>query len=245
MSDEALRGSERRWRGAGGAEALARLMLTRVRTGTLPEEAGAVAERLAAGTSTVEDLLVAGLVGHVWARELMAEQLAEACAYGGTDAALADGPAGLLELLHALHAIGGRRALGEALVAVVRRARDGIPAPAPQPGAHGHVDPRHADEVRRIDLALEALVGSLRGDERATADARRHTDWVHVRRGGGVGQVRWLVGHTANVLTVASAVELPSALRSWIAFAAPPLSPAALRETIRDVVAPARLGLAP
>lgn len=64
MSDEALRRSERRWRGGADAEGLARHLLAQVRAGAPPAEAARVAERLAAGETTVDDVALAGLGGH-------------------------------------------------------------------------------------------------------------------------------------------------------------------------------------
>lgn len=245
MSDEALRGGERRWRGAGGAEALARLVQARVRAGTLPDEAARVAEQLAAGTTTVEGVLVAGLVGHPWARELVEESLAEACAYHGVDAALADGPptlAGLVDLLLALHAIGGRRALGEALVAVGRRARAGVVGPPPIPGGHGALDGQHAFQLQRIDSGLDMLEALHQGAS-APVVLERLVAWSDARGAGDVYQVRRLVGETANVLALADSSELASALRAWCA--ATNLVLSAMRDAIRDAVGPRRLGLTP
>lgn len=246
MSDEALRGSERRWRGAGGAPELARLVAARVRAGSLPAEAGALADRLAAGATSLDDVLVAALVGQPWARELLAEPLAEACAYHGADAALDvaldDGPASRAALaawLRALRAIGGRVALGEAFTAVARRAWR-------QAAGHDPHADHHAGWLRRVEAALEAVAEWLGGDPAAppTRKVQRFADWRSTSGEDEVEQLRRLVGHAVAALLAADD-ELPAELEGWLLEAHELLPPDALRPTIRDALAPPRLGLEP
>ena len=244
MSDEALRGSERRWRGAGGAPELARLVAARVRAGSLPAEAGALADRLAAGTTSVEDVLVAALVGQPWARELLAEPLAEGCAYHGVDAALDvaldDGPTSRAALgvwLRALLAIGGRVALGEAFGAVARRAWK-------QAAGHDPHADHHAGWLRRVDAALEAVGEWLGADPTSspTKKVQRFADWRFTSGEDEVEQLRRLVGRAVAAL-LADAEKLPAELEGWLVEAHELLPPDALRATIRDALAPPRLGL--
>lgn len=137
MSDEALRRDERRWRGGGDAEGLARHLLAQVRAGALPAEAARVAERLAAGETTVDDVLLAGLGGQPWARDVAAEALAERLAYEGReralDVALEDGPfttQALVEWLDALR-LARPALLGAAVLRVHEHLRVAIEAVPP------------------------------------------------------------------------------------------------------------------
>jgi hypothetical protein len=138
MTDEALRRSQRRWRGGADAEDLARHLLAQVRAGSLPAEAAQVAERLASGETTVEDVLLAGLAGHPWARDVAVEALAERLAYEGReralDVALEDGPYPTEVLALWLDLLRQARPalLGEALLRVhehLRAALEALPPP--------------------------------------------------------------------------------------------------------------------
>lgn len=199
MSDEALRRSERRWRGGADAEALARHLLALSRAGSLPAEAGQVAERLAAGETTVDDVILAGLGGHPWARDVAAEALAERLAYEGRDraldVALSDGPYSPEGLVEWLGVICDLRptTLGVALLAVHEHLRVAIEALPPPESLYGDRE----GSLTALDLAQRELRFWLVRERGAPFDERSYgfdsdDDWVvvhavrAVERAGGV-----------------------------------------------------------
>ncbi len=181
MSDEALRRSERRRRGGGDAEGLARHLLARVRAGGLPDEARHVAERLAAGETSVEDVLLAGLGGHPWARDVAAEALAERLAYEGRERALdvtfEDGPFTTQVLVEWLDAVRVARPalLGVVVLRVHEHLRVAIEA-LPPPVMEYSDRERSLRSLGRAQEALAAWLDAGREPGRGPDDTYVHLD---------------------------------------------------------------------
>lgn len=244
MSDEALRGSERAWRGAGGAGALARLVHARVRAGALPPEAAALAEALDAGRTDEARLLAAALVGHPWVATLLAEPLERALSAHGLLAAVPVARGWALAVapeeswaawLAALERLADLETLGDALLAVGRRALlEARPRPADPIAAE-----RDREEVDRLVDDLATWVESSPGSHDPG-----HLFQLLETFGGPRAHVDALVGRTARVLMAAPA-DRRELLGRWLGSARALLSPDALRAAVRDAVAPSRLGLEP
>lgn len=242
MSDEALRGSERAWRGSHDAEALARALQARVRAGALPPEAGGLVERLASGAVTPDDVTLAGLVGHPWARDLVPP------------------PPDDLTAWFAAIATFGREPFGAALLAALARVRAVVDELRSgfddQPGDFGtfFVEMHARDrafalgDLARVEDAIQAWLPS--GDPAAAAAVQLAIDHGLARyRGHGFDvAVRSAARAAAALLALArdplDAPTVRSQLAAWLEEVTGLVPEAELRAAVRDALAPGLLGLA-
>ncbi len=239
MSDEALRGSERAWRGSHDAEALARALQARVRTGALPPEAGGLVERLASGAVTPDDVSLAGLLGHPWLEGLVPPL-----------------PAGPVEWFVALASF-GREPFGAALLAALARVRavvDGLTSGfEEQPGDFGtffvemHARDR-AFALGDLDAVKDAVEGWLASTDASAGSAPALAVQLAIDRGlaryrgHGFDVAVRSAAHAAAVL-LAGEETRREALATWIDEVIGLVPADELRAAIRDALAPGLLGL--
>lgn len=253
MADEAIRSAARSFRASGDAADLARLVLAGARAGTLPAGAADLAERLAAGAVTFDDVELAALLGDPLARAIAGEALAERCAYQGHDRAfdigVAEGPIGweLLEEWFLVVASFGRRALALVLLGVLEPLREAVREREPTLFGDGYeaffVEMHRRDQefaLGDLDLIERAIEAWLAGE--GGADVERL-----IEQGRDRYRTTEFLDDVVSVASDVGALALGDAdpakrIGRWGREAANIVPPARLVAAIRTRIAPRLLG---